>query len=101
MNIIRSSSVCGASLVGLLAALSFYGVTTRAAESTAKSDEPIVLSPFEVRTDVDQGFVASSSLAGGRLATDLKDTPVAYSVLTRDVMDVLNLNSLTDLAITR
>ena len=45
--------------------------------------ETIVLSPFEVRTDLDTGFVATTSLAGGRLAGRLQDTPVAYSVLTR------------------
>lgn len=49
------------------------------------------LSPFTVSTDKDYGFVASSSLAGGRLATDLRDTPIAYSVITRDFLDVLSL----------
>jgi len=54
-----------------------------------------VLSPFVVNTDKDVGFVAASALAGGRLAGDLKDTPAAYSVLTREFIDALNL---TDLA---
>src|SRR4051812_48882685 len=54
----------------------------RAQTVEGKADAPIVLSPFEVNTDQDRGFVAASSLAGGRLAGDLKDTPVAYSVLT-------------------
>jgi outer membrane receptor protein involved in Fe transport len=64
-----------------------------AAES--KSDDSIVLSPFVVNTDKDVGFVASSALAGGRLAGDLKDTPVAYSVLTREFIDALNLTDLS------
>jgi len=54
-------------------------------------DEVVSLSPFQVLTDKDYGFVAASSLAGGRLATDLKDTPIAYSVITRDFLDVLSL----------
>jgi hypothetical protein len=57
----------------------------------------IVLSPFEVNTQKDRGFVASSSLAGGRLAGELKDTPVAYSVLTRDFIDALGLTDLTEM----
>src|SRR5687768_171409 len=55
----------------------------------------IVLSPFVVDTAKDTGFVAATSLAGGRLATDLADTPAAYSVLTREFIDALNI---TDLA---
>jgi outer membrane receptor protein involved in Fe transport len=64
----------------------------------AAADAPILLSPFEVNTEKDDGFVASSSLAGGRLAGDLKDTPVAYSVLTRDFIDALQLVDLNEMA---
>ena len=39
----------------------------------------------------DVGFVAASSLAGGRIATPLKDTPVAYSVITAEFLEALNL----------
>jgi outer membrane receptor protein involved in Fe transport len=62
--------------------------------SAPAKDEAVTLSPFEVRTDRDTGFVAASSLAGGRLASDLKDTPVAYSVLTREFIDALGLDDL-------
>ncbi|MBM3853475.1 MAG: Plug domain-containing protein [Verrucomicrobia bacterium] len=44
----------------------------------------------------DVGFVAASALAGGRLATDLKNTPVAYPVLTRDFVDALGLTDVTN-----
>ncbi|MSU49951.1 MAG: hypothetical protein EXS37_12840 [Opitutus sp.] len=67
-------------------------------ETGAAADIPVVLSPFEVNTDKDDGFVASSSLAGGRLAGELKDTPVAYSVLTRDFIDALQLVDLNEMA---
>ena len=59
-------------------------------------DETVTLSPFEVSTSRDVGFVAASSLAGGRLATDLVDTPVAYSVQTREFLDSLNLSDLNE-----
>ena len=61
-------------------------------------DGTVVLSPFEVRTDQDRGFAAASALAGGRLATDLKDTPVAYSVINREMIDALGLVDLTQAA---
>ena len=60
----------------------------RASETEAAKDT-VVLSPFLVSTERDVGFVATSSLAGGRLASDLKDTPVAYSVLTREFIDAV------------
>ncbi|MGH7958352.1 MAG: hypothetical protein ACREH8_15275, partial [Opitutaceae bacterium] len=57
----------------------------------AGEDKAIVLSPFEVTTDQDTGFAATSSLAGGRLAGELRDTPVAYSVMTREFIDALGI----------
>ena len=67
------------------------------APASAATTEPLVtLSPFEVNTSKDVGFVAASSLAGGRLATDLVDTPVAYSVQTREFLDALNLSDLNE-----
>lgn len=82
-------------LVILLCASS--GSPALAQAPTAEVESPIALSPFEVNVDKDKGFVASSSLAGGRLAGELKDTPVAYSVLTRDFIDALQLTNLTDM----
>ena len=75
----------------------------RAAQATAgnrpgegeAAAQIVELSPFTVNSDRDQGFVAASALAGGRLSTDLKDTPVAYSVLTRDFIEALQITNLT------
>ena len=50
------------------------------------SGEAITLTPFNVSAEKDVGFVAASSLAGGRIATALKDTPVAYSVVTAEFL---------------
>lgn len=62
----------------------------------AADNETLVLPPFEVDTSKDQGFIATSALAGGRLNTALKDTPVAYSVLTKEFLDAFNVNDLTE-----
>ena len=58
----------------------------------------VVLSPFEVSSERDNGFAAASSLAGGRLAGELRDTPVAYSVITRDFIDALGITDLQSAA---
>ncbi|MDB6167540.1 MAG: hypothetical protein JWM88_404, partial [Verrucomicrobia bacterium] len=64
---------------------------TNAAESTqtspAKADETIALSPFEVRSDKDNGYIATNTLAGSRLNTRLMDTPASISVMTKDFLD--------------
>jgi outer membrane receptor for ferric coprogen and ferric-rhodotorulic acid len=90
-------SVKTRSILSLLSAL-LAGATAADAQTAPvlPPDELITLSPFTVSTDRDNGFVAASSLAGGRLATDLKDTPVAYSVLTRDFIDALGITNQFD-----
>src|SRR5687768_189509 len=45
------------------------------------------LSPFTVSATDDKGYVATTTLAGTRLRTELKDTPVALSVLTDAFLD--------------
>lgn len=60
-------------------------------EPQKSNEETLVLSPFTIAAERDSGFVAASSLAGGRFTTELKDTAAAYSVLTRDFLDALNL----------
>jgi len=69
-----------------------------AAAPSARSEEVVKMSPFVVNTDKDTGFAVTSALAGGRLATDLKDTPIAYSVINRDLIDALNITDLNQAA---
>lgn len=85
-----------AALLAVLTAAELPAQTVPAA--TEPKEDPIALSPFTVSTDRDTGFVAASSLAGGRLAGDLKDTPVAYSVITRDFIDALGITNAFDAA---
>jgi outer membrane receptor protein involved in Fe transport len=98
MNMLRAAlrrslpfALCGA--VAPLVAQTTPASPPTPADSTRAADA-VELSPFVVNTDRDVGFVASSALAGGRLAGDLRDTPVAYSVLTREFIDALNLTDL-------
>ena len=52
----------------------------------AATDEALVLSPFEVNTSSDVGYVATSSLAGSRLNASLKDTPAIIDVFTKEFL---------------
>jgi outer membrane receptor protein involved in Fe transport len=94
---LRELRYVGALGVALLAsAWSVHAQETASSSTKAPVADTMVLSPFVVNTDKDTGFVASSSLAGGRLAGELKDTPAAYSVQTREFIDALNLTDLSD-----
>ena len=90
--------ICAAVLV--FALLSSFAIAQPIQTPTAPpaGGGTVQLTPFEVNTTRDQGFVAASSLAGGRLAGDLKDTPVAYSVINREFIEALNLTNLADAA---
>jgi len=87
------------SLLGLgAAAVVSPGQTTPATPASLEPEAPVVLSPFEVRTDRDVGYTAASALAGGRTDSLLKDTPAAVSVITRELIDDLGATSFHDLA---
>ncbi|MBL9186695.1 MAG: TonB-dependent receptor [Opitutaceae bacterium] len=62
-------------------------VASRPVDPAAQTDATIELSPFEVRSDKDYGYAASQSLSGSRLAQELKTTPVAVTVITRELLD--------------
>lgn len=56
-------------------------------------EEVFTLSPFEVSPEEDQGYRASSSLAGSRLNTDLNDIASAVTVYTKELIDDLGATS--------
>ena len=88
--------------IGLLFAtsLSWTGQSLRAQTPAAATpppaaqEEAITLSPFEVSTSKDVGYVATSSLAGGRTSMSLKDTASAVSVFTREFLDDIGTEGL-------
>lgn|GEM_PF-2183545 len=60
-----------------------------------KENKVIVLSPFQVNTERDSGYIATNTLAGGRLNTSLANTPASISVMTRDFLDDIGALSVT------
>jgi len=65
-------------------------------ETTQIRDEAIILSPFVVSTDKDNGYIASNTLAGSFLNTPLADTPLAVSVLTKDFIEDIGALKISD-----
>ncbi len=64
---------------------------------SAKDEQAVILSPFEVSTTSNQGYVATSSLAGTRLNTDLRDVASAIQIFTPKFLEdtgATNVNQL-------
>ncbi len=66
--------------------------------STSPSEPPVTLSPFEVTASSDVGYVATSTLGGTRLNTDLRDVASQVSVMTQEFLDDIAATSFTDAA---
>ena len=55
-------------------------------ENPNAEDEVVVLSPFEVTAESSTGYVATQTLAGSRINTQLKDVGSAISVVTSEFL---------------
>ncbi|HVU24148.1 MAG TPA: TonB-dependent receptor plug domain-containing protein [Opitutus sp.] len=61
-----------------------HAQTTVSSDSKAKDDDTVVLSPFEVSVNQDQGYAPSESLSGTKVRTPLRDIPMNIQVVTSD-----------------
>lgn len=57
---------------------------SRPAKSAHAEDEVIELSPFTVNSEKDKGYKATTSVAGTRLSTLIKDVPMSIEVITNE-----------------
>ncbi|MES2694867.1 MAG: hypothetical protein V4773_15445 [Verrucomicrobiota bacterium] len=64
--------------------------------TSASTTDAIVLTPFTVNTDKDDGFSAANAGTATRLALDMKDVPAAYQVMTRDFIDALGITNVQE-----
>ena len=77
----------------------FIGQSQTTPSSREPEQETVKLSPFEVRLEEDQGYAATNTLAGSRLNTELRNTPAAITVFTKDFLeDIGALNTMEALA---
>ena len=72
--------------LALAVAPGLFGQAAPSSSTTEPDPGAVVLSPFQVTSEKDTGYAASSTLAGSRLNTELKDTPAAISVMTREFL---------------
>ncbi|HRE83204.1 MAG TPA: hypothetical protein PLN52_19320, partial [Opitutaceae bacterium] len=86
-----------------LAGSSFFSATVigsaQSAPPSAPGDTIVELNPFEVSSDRDHGYQAITTLAGGRIQSDLKDTPATISILTKEFMEDLGLDNNVDFSV--
>ena len=86
MNLRRSLALCGA-LIVLSPAIARAQLTNTASAAVPEALPVVALSPFEVSEDKDQGYAATHSLAGGRINTELINTPTDVTVLTKEFLN--------------
>ena len=62
-----------------------------------EEEEVIVLSPFVVEESAELGYMATNTLAGTRLNTQLKEVGAAVSVYTQEFLDDIDANKLENI----
>jgi iron complex outermembrane recepter protein len=67
--------------------------TAPAAKPVAETEEVLTLSPFTINADKETGWVATESLSGSRMKTQIKDLAQPLEVMTLDFMQDLGVNS--------
>lgn len=86
------------SLLSAFAALfapTLVGAQNAAPPSAAK-DKALLLSPFTVNTDKDNGFAAANAGTATRLALDMKDVPAPFSIMTQEFIDALGIRDVSE-----
>ena len=70
-----------------------------ATETSAKKDDKdgvLVLSPFVVTTDKDQGYAATNAISGSRVNTAIKDLPIPIQVITSEFISDIGATNLRE-----
>lgn len=84
-------------MLAVAAAPQLLGQTTANSGASLDAEDVIELSPFSVTAEDDNGYAATSTLAGTRLKTDLKDLAGAIQVVTEQFMEDTGVTSSEDL----
>lgn len=82
-----------------ISALLISGAGLGHAQEEDQDDGVFELSPFTVAAGDNQGYRATSTLAGTRLKTNLKDLGAAITVVTKDFMEDTNSTDAEDLLV--
>src|SRR5687768_9388226 len=102
LSLARLSSPCRrlSGALSLLLALGTEVVSAQPAPPTPAArpgDQPVELNPFVVNSTTDTGYLASNTLAGSRMSTELRNVASVVSVFTPEFMSDLAATSIGDL----
>lgn len=86
-------------VVASAAALFLAGSSLAQDAGATSNTKAIVMSPFEVNTDKDNGFMATDAGTATKLGLDLKDLAAPYSVMTGAFIKTLGIDDLMQAAI--
>lgn len=67
-------------------------------EDPLESEEVYILNEFEVSAEQDTGYLSAHTLSGSRTNALIKDTPMTVTVINEELINDLNLDSLSDLS---
>ncbi|MDO8629533.1 MAG: hypothetical protein Q7R41_03485, partial [Phycisphaerales bacterium] len=82
--------ICVSGTLALLVSatsISASAATSPPSPAPTATQTPIVLSPFEVSAEADEGYAARETLAGTRFKSELKDVPSQVSIMTKEFLD--------------
>lgn len=68
------------------------------AAAPRSADDPVLLNPFEVNTDKDDGFAAVNAGTATKLGIDMKDLAAPYSVMTGEFIQAVGITNLQEAA---
>jgi iron complex outermembrane receptor protein len=77
-----------------LAASAQVATPVDSVQSASATDQTVVLSPFTVTTDKDNGYGATNQISGSRVNTPIKDTPITIQVITSQFLNDIGATDL-------
>ena len=96
MNLKSLYHVSPAVLLALGTAAVVRAQTAPPPPPAAKSDDVISLSEFSVKAESDRGYIASETMTGSRVKTQIADLPYTVNVLTSEFFEDFGIFELSD-----
>ena len=66
-------------------------------ETASASEDVVQLSPFQVNTDKDYGYLKTNSITATRIGTEIQKTPLGISIMSSEFLADTNMQNVTDL----
>jgi outer membrane receptor protein involved in Fe transport len=83
--------------LSLTLSVSAFAQQTAPSPTAPLEEKALELSPFEVKAEKDEGYLAQNTTSGSRLSTSLKDTPAAISIFTKEFLEDIGATDIDDL----